>query len=224
MNVPIPVPAKTRIERLRIGPLGENVYAVESGDTAVLIDPGDEPTRILDFLVEKHIEPTIVVLTHGHLDHVAALPELLEAWKNRQVHLAIHTADASYLGTRGEETNRALFEAIRAMGFFRNYWRDLPESDLLLEEGMLIPGTRLRVMHTPGHSAGSICLFEEEAGFLVSGDTLFRDGIGRTDGPDSDPEAMQRSLKRLSKFPPETVVFPGHGPRTTIGRELGNLR
>lgn len=210
----------SRIERLMVGPLGENVYAIEAEGIGILVDPGDAPKNILSFLEDKGVDISLVVLTHGHLDHIAALPALLEAWKPKRPKIAIHSLDAAYLGKRSEETNRELFQAIGAPGFFHGYWKPMPEADILLSEGDLLPGTAIKVFHTPGHSAGSICLYDAEAGFLVSGDTLFRDGVGRSDGPDSDPSALDRSLERLSSLPPDTQVFPGHGPRTTIGREL----
>ena len=210
----------SRIERLMVGPIGENVYAVQTGDTGFLVDPGDAADEILRFLAEKGIEISLIVLTHGHLDHTAALPGLLEKWKNASPGIAIHALDARYLGAEGEETNRILFDAIRARNFFNSYWKGLPEPTLLLRDGDTIPGTGFMVLHTPGHSAGSICLYERESGILISGDTLFRDGVGRSDGPDADPHALESSLARLSSLPPDTVVFPGHGARTTIGREL----
>lgn len=210
----------TRIERLRVGPIGENVYAVETGTSGFLVDPGDDPDQILGFLAEKRVAVSWIVLTHGHLDHTAAIPGLLAAWRGPVPGIAIHALDASYLGAPGESTNAALFEAIGAPGFFRSYWKGLPEASLILADGDLIPGTAFRVMHTPGHSAGSICLYEEESGSLISGDTLFRDGVGRTDGPDCDPSALQASLARLAALPPDTAVYPGHGPKTTIGREF----
>ncbi len=95
----------------------------------------------------------------------------------------------------------------------------MPAPDLLLAEGDILPGTSWRVVHTPGHSAGSICLHHAGTGALLSGDTLFRGGVGRTDAPDSDPVALARSLSRLAGLAPETVVYPGHGGPTTIGAE-----
>jgi len=210
----------SRIERLMVGPIGENVYAVLSGETGFLVDPGDSADRILRFLDEKGIGISLIVLTHGHLDHTAALPALLETWKDSPPGIAIHPLDARYLGAEGEKTNRILFDAIKAPSFFESYWGGLPEPTILLRDGDAIPGTGFIVLHTPGHSAGSICLYDKESGILISGDTLFRDGVGRSDGPDADPHALESSLSRLSSLPPETVVFPGHGARTTIGREL----
>lgn len=213
----------SRIERLRVGPIGENVYAIESRGIGVLVDPGDEPAKILAFLEEKNISVDIVALTHGHLDHVAALPDLLAAWKGRHIPIAIHPSDAHYLGSRGEITNKALFEAISVPSFFLNYWKSLPEPELFLNDGDFIPGTSLQVIHTPGHSAGSICLYDLEAGFVVSGDTLFRDCIGRTDTPDADSVLIVHSLQKLVALPPETIVFPGHGSQTTIEREIPHI-
>jgi len=210
----------SRIERLRVGPIGENVYAVQSGDTGFLVDPGDEAEAIFRFLTEKEITISLIVLTHGHLDHTSAIPDLLEAWKSNPPGIAIHPLDAMYIGEKGEETNKELFDAINASGFFQSYWKKIPEPALLLNDGDFIPGTGYRVLHTPGHSAGSICLHDKESATLISGDTLFRGGVGRTDASDSDPRALEHSLAILSSLNPDTIVFPGHGPRTTIGREF----
>ena len=211
---------RSRVERLRVGPIGENVYAVQTGGIGFLVDPGDDADSILDFLSEKEIAVSLIVLTHGHLDHTAALPSLIEKWKGKLPDIAVHSLDARYLGAAGEETNRLLFEAIKAPSFFSNFWKNLPDPTMLLADGDILPGTGFMVLHTPGHSAGSICLYDRESSILISGDTLFRDGVGRADGPDADPDALQSSLSRLSRLPPETIVYPGHGPRTTIEREL----
>lgn len=210
-----------RIERLRTGSIGENVYAVQEGDTGFLVDPGDDAPAILDFIAEKGFRISLVVLTHGHLDHTAAIPGLLEAWQGPKPGIAIHAEDAAYLGARGEETNRSIFASLGALSFFKSLWRGMPEPDMLLAEGDPLPGTGFVVLHTPGHSRGSVCLYHRDAGILFSGDTLFRDGIGRSDNPDSDPAALEASLARLALLPAGVEVHPGHGARTTIGRELG---
>ena len=227
--------------RLKVGPIGENCYIVASEGTVLVVDPGAEPEKIYSFLQEHELVPGMVALTHGHLDHTAAIPGLFEML-GTELPIAIHLDDAHYLGEESERTNRELFEAIGAPSYFHSFWKPLPKAAVFLSEGMTVPGTSLLVIHTPGHSRGSICLYEavlnagsygvedvaREAGAerssgcscLISGDTVFRDGVGRTDAPDSDPAALERSLKRLASFPFATLVFPGHGPRTTIGREL----
>ncbi len=226
------------IWRLKVGPIGENCYIAESEGKIILIDPGADPEKIDNFVRYKQLKPSIIVLTHGHLDHTAAIPDLFELW-GTELPIGIHPEDACYLGKESEETNRLLFEAIRAPSYFRASWKPLPAPEILLIDGTMVPGTSLQVLHTPGHSKGSICLYEpelkagsygyEEEGreqgtscsCIISGDTLFRDGVGRTDGPDSDIYALEASLRKLARFSPDTLVYPGHGPRTTIGRELG---
>jgi hydroxyacylglutathione hydrolase len=212
------------VERLSVGPIGENAYVIEVNGRCALVDPGDEAQRILSFLDSRELRPTLIVATHGHLDHTAAIPALLEAWRSRglSVSLAAHKADADYFGEKAEEANRDLFAAIRASGYFKRYWRPIPKPDFFLADGDELPGLPYRVIHSPGHSPGSICLYDAASGILLSGDTLFRDGVGRTDGPDSDSFALEASLKRLFELPPETRVFPGHGEETTIGRESGH--
>jgi hydroxyacylglutathione hydrolase len=211
------------LERLRVGPIGENAYVLPSGDPGrcLVVDPGDEAKRILSFLDDHSLVPACIALTHGHLDHTAAIPELLAAYAKRgiKVPLAAHSLDEGYFGGTGETVNRDLFAAIRALGYFKSYWTPIPALDIILSEGDLLPESSFRVLHTPGHSQGSICFYDEAAGILVSGDTLFEGGIGRTDGPDSDPAALLKSLRRLLALPPDTKVFPGHGEPTTIAAE-----
>ncbi len=228
----------SRVWRLKLGPIGENCYIVKSDSTIAIIDPGAQPEEIVAFLREHSLEPTIVALTHGHLDHTAAIPELF-AMLGATLPIAVHRLDAMYLGELSAATNRSLFEAIKAPSYFRAYWKPLPAASVYLEDGANLVGTTLRVIHTPGHSGGSVCFYEQEleadsygyedvsaedglgtVSCLITGDTLFRDGVGRTDTPDADPVALERSLKKLAHFSRSTLVFPGHGPRTTIGREL----
>lgn len=220
------------IERMTVGPIGENAYILPfdaktdleaAGSPCLLVDPGDEAERILGFLDSRRLDLRCLVLTHGHLDHTAAIPALYAAWEKAgapRPPLAIHAEDLKYLGPGSEESNRATFAAIRALGFFKHYARPLPPADILLGDGDLVAGSAWRVLHSPGHTAGSICLYCAELGVLVSGDTLFRDGVGRTDGPDSSPRALEKSIReRLFSLPPETLVLPGHGEPTSIGRE-----
>jgi hydroxyacylglutathione hydrolase len=209
------------LERLTVGPLWVNCYVASSGGACVLVDPGDDPDAALSFLDARGLTPAIVVATHGHLDHTAAIPSLIAAWRSRglDVPVAAHPADAAYFGGRAEEANKRLFASTGGSDYFEAYWKGAPVATTLLEEGDRVPGTSLIVMSTPGHSPGSICLYDEEAKALIAGDTLFRDGVGRTDFPDSDEALLEASLARLFELPPDTRVLPGHGPETTIRRE-----
>ncbi len=198
---------------LAVGPFQCNCYVLADEGTreAVVIDPGDEPDRILkrvrDFKVKALLH------THGHLDHVAATRRLKE---ETGAPILIHPAD------------RALYERLRDQyaSTGRLFGIDLGEghdplpADLLLEEGQEIAfgRHRLRVIHTPGHSPGS-CGFLGD-GLLFSGDTLFCGGIGRTDlgGGDLDRE-LESIRAKLYALDAATAVFPGHGPGTTIGAE-----
>lgn len=209
------------LESLSVGPLGVNAYFLSEGDSCVLVDPGDEADRILAFLDRRGLQPILVVATHGHLDHTSAIPQLFTAWNERglSVPLAAHSGDLGYFGPEGRDTNRRLFASIGGLGFYRTYWRPLPLPSRLLADGDTLPIGAFRVIHSPGHSPGSICLYDPMASVLVSGDTLFRDGVGRTDFPDSDSEALAASLRRLLELPSATEVHPGHGAATSIGRE-----
>ena len=213
------------IESLPVGPIGERCYLVpaQGSGTCIVVDPGDEAPLILSAIDRLGLRPVLVALTHGHLDHSAAIPDLMKGLSERGLEappIAIHEADAAYLGPEGGETNRLVFSAIRAMGYFRHYYRPLPAASVLLADGDFLPGSDWKVIHTPGHTRGSACFHDAALGVLLSGDTLFRDGVGRTDGPDSDPDLLVSSLRdRLFSLPGQTVVYPGHGDATTIERE-----
>ena len=215
----------TMLERLTVGPIAENAYVITDGSSCLLVDPGAEAARILSFLDSRGLVPAMILATHGHLDHTAAIPELLAAWRERgiEVPLAVHADAAAYFGAEGEKTNRELFASIHALAFFKAYWRPIPAPGILLADGDFVPCASFRVIHSPGHSRGSVCLYDEPSSILISGDTLFRDGVGRTDCPDADGAALRASLERLLALPPATRVFPGHGDETTIGREFRSI-
>jgi hydroxyacylglutathione hydrolase len=200
----------------------ENCYIADAGELSCLIvDPGGDAERILREL--KGRAPVGIVLTHGHFDHTAGLTELLFGLSSQGCRppVAIHSRDAGYLGPEGKERNLAIFDSIGARGSFSRYWKAVPSADLLLDEGKDVLGTEWRLIHTPGHSPGSVCLYHEGTGILLSGDTLFAGGgVGRTDLPDSVESSLSESIQRkLFTLPDDTVVYPGHGPSTTIGAE-----
>jgi glyoxylase-like metal-dependent hydrolase (beta-lactamase superfamily II) len=207
-----PGQGEPQIERITVGALEANCYLVICPETraALLVDPGAESERILAAVSSSGARVEMVLHTHGHFDHIGATEEVL-AGLPESTPLAAHPADAY------------LYEAEhRAMGAGFGY--PLPETpatpDMTLGDGQTLEiGTlRLEVLHTPGHTPGSICLLVGSDCF--SGDTLFRRGIGRTDLLGGDEEAIYESIAtRLYPLPAETRVYPGHGEATTIGEE-----
>ncbi len=195
------------LQKLVVGPLASNCYLVgpDSGGSGMIIDPADEAGRILQGARKAGLDIEFIVLTHGHPDHIGAVKEVTDATGAR---LAVHTDDAPFL----QQEALAL-----ALGFS---YPPPPAPDRLLAEGdrIEVGDLRFTVIHTPGHSPGGICLLEH--GVLFSGDTLFNYGIGRYDLPGGDYDRLMDSIhNRLMALPDDTVVYPGHGPETTIGRE-----
>ena len=201
------------VERIVVGALDANCYIITAPDglDALVIDPGAEPERILDRVRALGVHVVSIIHTHGHFDHISATEEVL-AGLSAPVPVFSH-ADDAYLYRR---------EA-RAMGAAFGYALAEPllTPDHMLVEGMMIPlgAGGLTVIHTPGHTPGSVSLLWPER-FVISGDTLFRRGIGRTDLPGGDEDAIYESiLTRLYPLAPELRVYPGHGEATTIGDE-----
>lgn len=208
------------IAQLVTGPLSVNTWFIPIGENrVVIVDPGGDADLIIAHLEESGSIPSAVALTHGHFDHLTALPELLRAFPGLPI--AIHEADAPFLGPGALERHLAFFEEIGGASLVRRYGETLPGATGFLRDGEdLLGDTGWKVLHTPGHSEGSVCLYCEREGILISGDTLFCSGVGRTDARGGSLEKLEASLLRLSSLDPDTVVLPGHGQRTRIGDEL----
>jgi len=191
------------IRRLVVGQIATNCYIVASKEkNAFIIDPGDDAAVIRKACATRKIRPRFIVNTHGHIDHIKANAAL-------KLPVAVHEADSEMI-SRPEKNPME--------SFFGTFERVAP--DRLLKEGDRLELDELvfEVWHTAGHSPGGICLVGH--GVVFCGDTLFCNGVGRTDFPGASAEKLEESLRRLATLDDATVVYPGHGPKTTIGREL----
>jgi glyoxylase-like metal-dependent hydrolase (beta-lactamase superfamily II) len=207
-----------KITHLTVGALATNCWIYHLNETeAAIIDPGDEGRKIISVLEKNSLVPRYILLTHGHFDHIAALPELAAAFGNN-AKIAVHRLDAQYLGVDAYKSHSVSVKAVMGdTSFIDNLWNDVPPPDLLLEEGGSVgPFT---VLHLPGHTQGSVAFWDKEEGVLFTGDTLFRGDWGRTDLPGGNEEQILASLRRLLAMDANIKVYPGHEETTTIGAE-----
>jgi hydroxyacylglutathione hydrolase len=219
-----------KLECVQVGAIETNcwLYAPEEdGDTrfCFVIDPGDEAALIISRLKDLNWVPNYILLTHGHFDHLMALPGLIEAFEkgvfgSREApKVGIHRMDANYLGKDALTIHRESFAAAGGgdSSYIDAIWKPIKEADILFEEGDTLPP--FKVLHVPGHTPGSAAFYDENSGVLFTGDTLFRGNWGRTDLPGGNEALIHQSLKRLRSMKEEIIVCPGHGPATTIGEE-----
>jgi len=196
------------IKKLEVGPIMANCFILgcESTKEAVVIDPGDDADRILMELAKAELRVKVLINTHGHFDHVGANKQMKEA---TGADIAIHPEDEPML----EELSRS------AMMFGLSAENSPPADRVLNQDDEISFGDiTLKVIHTPGHSRGGICLYTK--GHLFAGDTLFAGSIGRTDLPGGDYDTLISSIKeKLLMLDDDTIVYTGHGPETTIGKE-----
>ncbi|GHV11440.1 MBL fold hydrolase [Spirochaetia bacterium] len=186
---------KYQIHQLVLGDISTNCWIIVHGKTCTVIDPADQADVIIAQMEKLNAYPAHILLTHGHFDHIGALPELASYNKGEsRPEIAIHKDDANYL-KKGAYTLRLLEDGDTAGPF--------------------------AVLHLPGHTPGSTGFYLESEKILFSGDTLFRGNCGRVDLPGGSQEKIEASLKRLLAMENAIRVLPGHGPGTTIGREQG---
>jgi hydroxyacylglutathione hydrolase len=201
-----------KIEYLILGEYQTNCYVLRNDDSVkdcLIIDPGLEADELVEFLDEQKLNPVAVVLTHGHIDHIAGVAALRSRFPEIKVY--IHNLDAEMLTEPGINLS-----AMSGTTFVTE-----PEDVSLKERDVIDPaGVKLLVLHTPGHTPGGISLYSKEAGVVFVGDTLFADSIGRTDFPGGSMSQLLNSVReKLFTLPEETQVYPGHGPATTIAAE-----
>ncbi|MDH4270483.1 MAG: MBL fold metallo-hydrolase [Candidatus Aminicenantes bacterium] len=191
-----------------VGPLDTNCYLVYCSETldCAIIDPGAEAERIFPLIYELGLGPSLLLNTHGHLDHIGANRDVKEKFA---VSLCIHGLDKPLLE----------HDLQSELSFFLGAKESPPPDHLLQDEETITIGrSTLRVVHTPGHTPGSVSFLGD--GILFSGDTLFNGGVGRTDLPGGSTRDLETSIRtRILTLPPETIVLPGHGPWTTVGEE-----
>lgn len=197
-----------KLKSLVVGPFASNCYIVgsEVGE-GIVVDPGDDADRILRAIEELNLDIKLIVATHGHIDHIGAVKEVKEA---TGAQFAIHGGDARILSSRRNPLSFLMATSALSP----------PQPEILLKDGDVLEAGSLSftVLHTPGHSPGGISLLEH--GVVFVGDTLFCQSIGRFDFPGASGSQLLNSIHtKLMTLPDDTVVYPGHGPETTIGDE-----
>jgi len=192
------------VNRIIVGDMGVNCYIVGNEESVFIIDPGDEAEYIINEVGNKKIE--FILLTHGHIDHIMALNKIKEMI-NTKVYIS-------------ELDKDFLFDSKKNLSYFLGYNYVYKYDVEVLKDSDTIEfkNTKIQVISTPGHTPGGLCFYINN--MLFSGDTLFRQSIGRTDFPGGDYATLIKSIReKLLKLPPDTIVYPGHMEETTIGFE-----
>lgn len=200
-----------KFSQLPLGILQTNCYIAENADqSCLLFDPGSEGPKLINWLNERGLKPLAIFLTHAHFDHIGAVDEVREFFK---IPVYAHEKEKNWLSdpTLNGSQQFRLSHSIQAK----------PAEYLLTrEEHMILGDFQFDAYETPGHSPGSISYFFKTAGYVISGDVLFKGSIGRTDLTEGDQEQLLFSIhNKLLSLPGETIVLPGHGPQTTVKEE-----
>ncbi|MEA3309236.1 MAG: MBL fold metallo-hydrolase [Chloroflexota bacterium] len=193
---------------LPIGLVNSNIYLVydEAQRDGAIVDTGGNHQLITPEIKQRRLNIHYILNTHGHFDHIAANAPLKAAYP---VPLGLHLADRELLLSGGGAT------------LFGLAYDPSPPPELELTDGLTLQvgNWELQIIHTPGHTPGSVCIYLPGKQALLTGDTLFAGSVGRTDLPGGNARQLMASLRRLLALPPETVIYPGHGPCSTLARE-----
>lgn len=200
------------VDSVVVGSVGTNCYIVrrEDSDRCVVVDPGDNGAQIGRYLGEKHLVLEDILLTHAHYDHILGVSDLISRAGGR---ICIYEGEQELLGDSAWNLSDLHGTPVGL------------QADVLLKDGQVYEtaGMKFRVIHTPGHTKGSCCYYEEEEEALFCGDTLFFESVGRTDLPTGNTRDMMRSLReKVLTLPSGVRAFTGHGPVTEIGYEKEN--
>jgi len=198
------------LEMLTVGPFQENSYIIgdEDSGAGVVVDPGDEAARIALAVEQTDLEVGSIIVTHAHIDHVGAVAALADEY-----------ACPVLMHAESEPMLKQLPTQAMMMGL---KFGKVPAVDRHISDGEVLEvgKLRLRSLYTPGHAPGHLAFYIEDEGVVLSGDALFAGSVGRVDLPGGSMEVLMRSIEeRLLTLPDETWVYPGHGPRTSIGNE-----
>jgi glyoxylase-like metal-dependent hydrolase (beta-lactamase superfamily II) len=203
----------TKVYQLTYGPFAENTYVIADDDlNAVIIDPGmyhpEENVRFFEFINSYQLKPCRLLLTHAHLDHVFGVN-----WVNKTYGLTpeIHNDDQIVYDSA----------EVVAKQYGLNMNQLVPSNiSLVHNEVFKFGGSEFRIIHTPGHSPGSVCFGNDNEGYIISGDVLFQGSIGRTDLPGGDYNVLMKSINEyIINLAGDTIIYSGHGPVTTVGQE-----
>lgn len=196
------------LARFTVGPFAENVYVIGVPPRVAVVDPGAESDRVMASIDDEGWKPEAVLLTHGHLDHIAHCAHVAERYG---IGLTCHEDDRFLLENEQMPEFAAMLGA-RPCPTPERWWQD--------GETVEVAGLELEVLHTPGHTPGGVCLIHQPSRNILVGDTLFHRGIGRTDLPGGDTATLGRSIRdRLFALDGDYTCWPGHGPETSLAEE-----
>lgn len=196
------------LKAFTVGPMEANCYILYNPDKreGLIIDPGAEGSRLIKFIKQEKISINYIINTHGHPDHIGANRKIKE---HTNAPILIHQYDAPMLT-----------KSASVLSFIFPLESSSPPADTFIKDGDLIEcaGIKLKVLHTPGHTPGGISLLIDDS--IFTGDTLFSGSIGRSDLPGGSQEVLLNSIKKILSLDENLIIYPGHGPSTTVSEEL----